>query len=98
MQYAEGSQPKQLLVLLLSIVTSKCKALWHHCLTIIATDLELFRANNQGENPYEAISRIIGEYKYSFPWLNKDMVKNHIRKLNNSDELVLLQRNLCHAH
>lgn len=66
--------------------TSRCKALRHQCLTTITTDLELLRANNQGKIPYGAISRLVGEYKESFPWLNKDMVKNHIRKLNNLEE------------
>jgi hypothetical protein len=41
-------------------------------LTSIATDLDLLRANNNGKIPHGAITRLVGEYKDSFPWLNKE--------------------------
>jgi hypothetical protein len=66
--------------------STRYKALWPQCLTSKATDLVLLRANNNGKIPYGAISRHAGEYKDSFPWLNKDMVKNHIRRLNKVEE------------
>ena len=71
-----------------SAKTARCKALRDQCLTTVATDLELLKANNEGRVPYGAIARLVGEYKESFPWLNKDMVKNHLRKLNKLDSLV----------
>jgi hypothetical protein len=51
-----------------------CKALPHQCLTSIATDLELLRADNNDKSLYNAITQLVGEYKDSFPWLNKDMI------------------------
>jgi hypothetical protein len=60
---------------------ARCKELWQQCLTAIATELELLRANNNSKIPYGAVARLVNEYKDSFPRLNKDMVKNHIRWL-----------------
>jgi hypothetical protein len=65
---------------------ARCKALRDQCLTTITTELELLRANNEGKVPYGAITWIVAEYKDSFPWLNKDLVKNHLRKLNKQDD------------
>jgi hypothetical protein len=52
------------------------------CLTTIATELKLLRANHNGKIPYGSLSWMVVEYKESFPWINKDMVQNHIQKLN----------------
>jgi hypothetical protein len=57
-------------------------ALRLQCLTMIGTELELQKANNKGKVPYGALARLVQEYKESFPWLSKDMVQNHIRKLS----------------
>ncbi len=65
---------------------ARCKELRQQCLTAIATELELLRANNNSKIPYGAVARLVNEYKDSFPWLNKDMVKNHIRRLNKLKE------------
>jgi hypothetical protein len=48
----------------------------------ITTELGLQKANNKGKIPYGALSQMVADYKESFPWLNKDMIQNHIRKLN----------------
>jgi hypothetical protein len=50
------------------------------------TSLELLKANNNGKVPYGAIAQLVGEYKDSFLWLDKDMVKNHLRRLNKLEE------------
>jgi hypothetical protein len=55
-------------------------------LTTIATELELQKANNKGKVPYGALARLVHEYKESFPWLSKDMIQNHIRKLSKQTE------------
>ena len=65
-----------------SVQAPRCAALWLQCLTTIATDLELQKANKNGKVLYGALSQIAAEYKESFLWLNKEMVQNHIRKLN----------------
>ena len=56
-----------------SAKTARCKALRDQCLTTVATDLELLKANNEGRVPYGAIARLVGEYKESVPCLNKDI-------------------------
>jgi hypothetical protein len=65
-----------------AVKAPRCAALRLQCLTAIATELELLRANNEGKIPDGSLSQIVIEYKESFPWINKDMVQNHIRKLN----------------
>jgi len=65
-----------------AVKAPRIAALRLQCLTTIATELELQKANNKGKVPYGALARLVQEYKESFPWLNKYMVQNHIRKLS----------------
>jgi len=65
-----------------AVKAPRIAALRLQCLTTIATELELQKANNKGKVPYGALARLVQEYKESFPWLSKDMVQNHNRKLS----------------
>jgi len=59
---------------------ARSKALQKQCLTSITTELEALKVNNGG------IAEIVAEYKKNFPWINKDMIKNHLRKLSKCDD------------
>lgn len=43
--------------------------------------------NNEGKIPSGLMSRIAAENKDDFPWINKEMIKNHIQKLNKSNNV-----------
>jgi hypothetical protein len=66
---------------------ARSKALQKQCLTTITTELEALKANNEGKIPYGGIARIVAEYKENFPWINEDMIKNHLRKLSKCNDL-----------
>jgi hypothetical protein len=57
----------------------------------IATRIMIARANNTnnaGVAPHGAISNIVEEMKPTLLWLNKEMVKNHLKKLKKSTAMV----------
>ena len=57
----------------------------------IATRIMIARANNTnnaGVAPHRAITNIVEEMKPTLPWLNKEMVKNHLKKLKKSTGMV----------
>jgi hypothetical protein len=56
----------------------------HTCdmnLDIIARKLECVKANNGGVTPYGAIRDTVKTMKPTLPWLNTEMVRFHMRKL-----------------
>ncbi len=75
-----------------AVKAPRIAALRLQCLTTIATELELQKANNKGKVPYGALARLVQEYKESFPWLRKDMVQNHIRKLGKQQKITATLR------
>ena len=51
-------------------------------LNYIVRELEAAKANNNGKIPYGGISNICEKMKPALPWLTKDMIKYHLKKLN----------------
>jgi hypothetical protein len=47
---------------------------------IVATKVEIIKANNGGVAPYGAISAIVNNMKPTLPWLSKGMVRNHMTR------------------
>jgi hypothetical protein len=62
-------------------------------LSTITTDLEKIKANNHGKIPYGVLTEKVREYQKEIPWVNIDMVKNHLKKLNkfNANKQTMLQ-------
>ena len=55
-------------------------------LNMVASRVEVARANNGGVAKYGAVTTIIEDLQPSFPWLTKNMVKYHLIKLNTQQE------------
>jgi hypothetical protein len=55
-------------------------------LNIVARKVEILKANNGGVTPYGAISSIVKGMQATLPWLTTQMVRFHIRKLNDAKE------------
>jgi hypothetical protein len=51
-------------------------------LNYIVRELEAAKANNNGRIPYGGISSTCDKMKPALPWLTKDMIKYHLKKLN----------------
>ena len=51
-------------------------------LNIVARKIEVEKANNGGVLKYKAMTDIVNSMKPTLPWLTKDMLRNHIKKLN----------------
>ena len=51
-------------------------------LNIVARKVESVKANNGGVAPYGTVSAIVREMKPFLPWLNKEMLRSHMKKLN----------------
>ncbi len=51
-------------------------------LNIVARKVEIMKANNIGVAPYGAVSAIVSKMKPSLPWLNAEMLRSHLKKLN----------------
>jgi hypothetical protein len=51
-------------------------------LNIVARKVEIAKANNGGTIPYGALSGIVTKMKPTLPWLTKEMLRTHIKKLN----------------
>ena len=55
-------------------------------------ELEVTKANNGGTLPYGAISKIVDGKKDTLVWLNKERVRNYLKKKKNEQkhDLVVL--------
>jgi hypothetical protein len=51
-------------------------------LNIVARKVEIMKANNGGVAPYGAVSAIVSKMKPTLPWLNVEMLRSHLKKLN----------------
>jgi hypothetical protein len=58
------------------------KAFREQCLSTITADLEKIKTNNLGKIPYRVLTEKVRECQKEIPWVSIDMVKYHIRKLN----------------
>jgi hypothetical protein len=50
-------------------------------LTTITTKIEITR-DNEGKVPYGTVAKLVAHYQIFLPWLTRDHVNNHLRKLN----------------
>jgi hypothetical protein len=48
----------------------------------VARKVEIMKANNGGVAPYGAVSAIVSKMKPTLPWLNVEMLRSHLKKLN----------------
>lgn len=55
----------------------------------IVRELETEKANNGGKLHYRAISKTVDKWKPELPFLTKDIVKYHLRKLSTRNNVVL---------
>ena len=55
-------------------------------LNIVARKVEAAKANNGGVVKYKMITDIVESMKPTIPWLTKDMLKNHMKKLEREYE------------
>jgi hypothetical protein len=51
-------------------------------LNIVARKVEIMKANNGGVAPYDAVSAIVSKMKPTPPWLNVEMLRSPLKKLN----------------
>lgn len=51
-------------------------------LNIVARKVEIVKANNNGSVPHGALNDIVTQMKPTLPWLTKEMLRSHVKKLN----------------
>ena len=51
-------------------------------LDIVARKVEIAKANNNGSLPHGALNDIVTQMKPTLPWLTKEMLRSHVKKLN----------------
>lgn len=51
-------------------------------LNIVARKVEIMKANNNGSVPHGALNDIVTQMRPTLPWLTKEMLRSHVKKLN----------------
>ena len=56
-------------------------------LTIVARKIEIAKANNGGTTPYGTLSGIVAKMMPTLPWLTREMLRTHIKKINKAKKV-----------